>query len=143
MTFKTLTPTLSVAAQLTEADIVQAAREGFGTIINNRPDGEDSTQLSSEKIAQLAAEHGMEYAHIPVVTGKMGAHETADMAQALAQLKAPALAFCRSGTRSTTLWALTQAGLKPTAEIIATAAAAGYDLSALKPHLEALAAART
>ncbi len=143
MIVKTLTPALSVTSHLTEADLVQAAHDGFHSIINNRPDGEDATQLSSEKLAHLAAQHGMEYAFLPVVSSKIGAEEIAGMAQAMARLKAPALAFCRSGTRSTTLWALAQAGVLPTTEILATAAAAGYDLTALKPQLDALAAAKT
>ena len=143
MIAKPLTPTLSVTAHLSEADVVQAARDGFLAIINNRPDGEDRTQLSSDTIRRLAAQHGMEYAFVPVVSGKIGAEEIAGMAQAMARLKAPALAFCRSGTRSTTLWALSQAGLLLTTEILATAAAAGYDLAALKPQLDALAAAKT
>lgn len=143
MIAKPLTPTLSVTAHLTEADVAQAARDGFLAIINNRPDGEDPTQLSSDSIARLAAQNGMEYAFVPAVSSKIGAVEIAGMAQAMARLKTPALAFCRSGTRSTTLWALSQAGLLPTTEILATAAAAGYDLAALKPQLDALAAAKT
>ena len=138
MIFKALTPTLSVASQLTEADVAQAARDGFRAIVNNRPDGEDATQVQSIKIARLAAQHGMEYAFVPAVSGKIGADEVVGMAQALARLQTPVLAFCRTGTRSTTLWALTQAQALPAGEIIATAAAAGFDLTALKPQLEAL-----
>jgi uncharacterized protein (TIGR01244 family) len=44
-------------------------------------------------------------------------------------------AFCRSGTRSTTLWALSQAGTMDADEIIAEAADAGYDMSHLAGHL--------
>ncbi len=139
MIFKALTSTLSVASHLTEADIAQAARDGFRAIVNNRPDGEDARQLQSSEIAELAAQHGMEYAFVPAVSGKIGADEVAGMAQALARLQTPVLAFCRTGTRSTTLWALTQAGALPAAEIIAIAAAAGYDLTALRSQLEALA----
>lgn len=143
MIAKPLTPTLSVTAHLSEADVVQAARDGFLAIINNRPDGEDPAQLSSDSIARLAAQYGMEYAFVPVVSSQIGAVEIAGMAHAMATLKAPALAFCRSGTRSTTLWALSRAGLLPTTEILATAAAAGYDLAALKSQLDAPAATKT
>lgn len=142
MIFNALTPTLSVASQLTEADIAQAARDGFRAIINNRPDGEEPTQITSKKIALLAAQHGMEYPFVPAVSGKIGADEITGMAQALARLKAPVLAFCRTGTRSTTLWALAQANTLPAEEIIATAAAAGFDLTAFRPQLEALASPR-
>ena len=142
MIFKTLTPTLSVASQLTEADVAQAARDGFRAIVNNRPDGEDATQLASIKIARLAAQYGMEYAFVPAVSGKIGADEIAGMTQALTRLQTPVLAFCRTGTRSTTLWALSQARALLVEEIIATAAAAGFDLTAFRPQLEALAIPR-
>ena len=48
----------------------------------------------------------------------------------------PVLAFCRTGTRSTTLWALTQASEQDNASILATAEQAGYDLSALADRLD-------
>ena len=47
----------------------------------------------------------------------------------------PVFAYCRSGTRSTTLWALSQAGEAPADEIISAAANAGYDMSHLAGHL--------
>ena len=136
MIFKTLTPTLSVASQLTEADVVQAAHDGFRAIINNRPDGEDPSQLPAQNIARSAAQYGMDYAFVPAVSGKIGPEDIAGMAKAIAELKAPVLAFCRTGTRSTMLWALTQAGTLTATEIIGIAAAAGYDLTALKSRLE-------
>jgi len=136
MPFKTLTPTLSVASQLTEADVDQAAREGFRAIINNRPDGEEPGQLSAGEMQALAAAHGMSFAHVPTVGGKISDGDVAGMADALMRLDGPVLAYCRTGTRSTTLWALTQAGAKRADELIATAARAGYDLSALRSRLE-------
>ncbi len=47
----------------------------------------------------------------------------------------PVFCFCRSGTRSTTLWALSRAGEQPAGEIIAQAAEAGYDMSHLAGYL--------
>ena len=55
--------------------------------------------------------------------------------EALATAKGPVLAYCRSGTRSITAWALAQAGQKRADEILAAARHAGYDLSSLKPAL--------
>jgi len=55
--------------------------------------------------------------------------------EALEGSAGPVLAFCRSGTRSTTLWALSQAGKMPAHEIVAAAAHAGYDMSHLLGHL--------
>jgi sulfide:quinone oxidoreductase len=136
MTIKSLTPSFSVSPQLTEADVAGAARDGFRAIIDNRPDGEEPGQISAATIEQLAASQGMAFAHVPVVPGKFGDEDVALMADALARLDAPVLAYCRTGTRSTSLWALSQAGAMPADIILKTAAGAGYDLKALGPRLQ-------
>ncbi|GHH25280.1 hypothetical protein GCM10008023_38460 [Sphingomonas glacialis] len=136
MTIKSLTPALSVSPQLTEADIAQAARDGFRGIVDNRPDGEEPGQLSADQMEQLAASHGMAFAHVPVVAGKIGDEDVARMADVLARLDAPVLAYCRTGTRSTSLWALSQVGSMPAETILKTASNAGYDLAALRSRLE-------
>ncbi|MXP27048.1 TIGR01244 family phosphatase [Altererythrobacter indicus] len=136
MPFKPLTASLSVAPQLTPEDVVQAAKDGFRAIIDNRPDGEEAGQISAALMEAMAQAHGMAFAHIPVVPGKISEQEVADMAAALARLDGPVLAYCRTGTRSTTLWALSQIGLVPADTLIATAKSAGYDLMALRSRLE-------
>ena len=136
MPFKTLTPSLSVSPQLSEADVAQAARDGFRAIIDNRPDGEEPGQPSATEMQALAASHGMGFAHVPTVGGKISDEDVALMAHALSRLDGPVLAYCRTGTRSTTLWALSEVGAQPADVLIATAAGAGYDLSALRPRLE-------
>ena len=136
MPFKALTPALSVSPQLSEAAVAQAARDGFRAIIDNRPDGEEPGQLNAAGMQALAAAHGMSFAHVPTVGGKISDGDVAGMADALMRLEGPILAYCRTGTRSTTLWALPQAGAQTADALIATAAGAGYDLSALRPRLE-------
>jgi sulfide:quinone oxidoreductase len=137
MPFKSLTPSLSVSPQVTEADVAQAARDGFRAIIDNRPDGEEPGQPSAAEMQALAATHGMGFAHVPTIGGNITDEDVALMAEALVRFDGPVLAYCRTGTRSTTLWALTRVGGQSAEAILATAAAAGYDLSALKPRLEA------
>lgn len=136
MPFKTLTPSLSVSPQLSEADVAKAACDGFRAIIDNRPDGEEPGQPSAAEMQAFAASHGLGFAHVPTVGGKISDEDVALMAHALSTFEGPVLAYCRTGTRSTTLWALTQAGAQPADALIATAAEAGYDLSALRPRLE-------
>ena len=48
----------------------------------------------------------------------------------------PVLAFCRTGTRCTTLWALSQAAEQDNQSILTTAGQAGYDLSKLADRLD-------
>ena len=136
MSFKSLTPKLSVAPQMDETDVARAAQQGFKAIIDNRPDDEERGQISAAQMKQMAADHGMEFVHIPVVTGKIDAASVAKMGAALDSLESPVVAYCRTGTRSANLWALSQAGKAEPETIIATAKAAGYDLPSIADRLK-------
>ena len=131
-----LTPFLAVSPQIAEADLGALAAQGFRAVINNRPDGEAEDQPESAALAAAAGRVGLEYRHVPVVSGKITDDDVAAFAQALDEVKGPVLAFCRTGTRSTTLWALAEARHLDPEAILATAAEAGYDLAASKPRLE-------
>ena len=135
MSFNFLSSIVSASPQLSKADVAKAAQEGFRSIIDNRPDGEEPGQLSAADMRALAAGHGMGFAHIPVIPGKIGDEDIADMADALARLEGPILAYCKTGTRAASLWALCQAGVRSADSIIATAADAGYDLTSLRLRL--------
>ena len=129
---KQLDSTTFVSGQIAPEEI---AALGVATIINNRPDGEEPGQPSSDVIAAAAQAAGVDYRHIPV-SGGISLPQVAQMADALAQAKGPVLAFCRSGTRSTYLWALARAQLGDDAEtLFEQAAAAGYDLSPVRAFL--------
>ena len=131
-----LTPFLSVTSRLTETDLGIVASQGFKSIISNLPDGESDDQPSSVDLLAAAQRNGLEFVHLPVVSGKVTDDDVADFAATLSEIKGPALAFCRTGTRSTSLWALSEAyHLAPDA-ILSTTAAAGYELEALRPRLE-------
>ena len=133
---KKLADDLSVCSMVTPDELPALARE-FRTIINNRPDFEEPGQPSSAELEAVARNAGMEYVHIPVVPGQIGDDHVARFAKALADRPGTKLAFCRSGQRAASLWALAQAGTRGTDDILAAAAAAGYDLSALRRRLEA------
>jgi uncharacterized protein (TIGR01244 family) len=129
---------VSVSPQIDPADVTELAAQGFAAIINNRPDHEEAGQPEGEPIRLVAETMGLAYTAIPVAGGF--SHEQVDaMRAALDAATGPVLAFCRSGTRSTNLWALAEAkaGGDPEA-IVAKAAAAGYDLSGIRPALDAL-----
>ena len=74
----------------------------------------------------------------PVISGHVSDQEGMEFGRIIKELEAPTFAYCRSGTRCIVLWSLAQAGTRPAADIIADARAAGYDLAALAPRLEAL-----
>ena len=141
MIVRRLDDRISVSPQIDPADVTEAARQGFTAIINNRPDHEEAGQPEGEPIRVVADTLGLAYTAIPISGGF--SHEQIDaMRAALDAAKGPVLAFCRTGTRSTNLWALAEAKAGGDADtIVAKAAAAGYDLAGLRPTLEALAKA--
>jgi sulfide:quinone oxidoreductase len=132
-----LTPNISVAHQLTEQDLEQAAAAGFKTIINNRPDDEAPDQPRSDELSAAAQRLGLAYHHIPAVSGQITSEQVKAFRTALGGAEKPALAFCRTGTRSTTLWALAASDRLSANEILQTTSDAGYNLESLRPQLEA------
>jgi len=136
MDIKNITPDLSVSPQVMPQDVGVAAGLGFRSLIINRPDGEAADQPDHEKILAAAKSHGLDVRYVPVVPGKLTDADVAAFGTAMRELPAPALAFCRTGTRSATLWALSQAGHLSADAILKAANSAGYDLSGLGARLE-------
>lgn len=140
--FIRLTDTIAVAGQLAPADLYAAAAAGYRHVVNNRPDGEEPGQPASAAMAAAAATAGLTYAAIPVDHHGLTPAQVDAMAATLAAATGPVLAFCRSGTRSTHLWALAAAagGGDPDA-IIAAAARGGFAIGGMRSSLLAMARA--
>ena len=137
--FKTLTDTMLVASQICVDDIARASALGVTTIINNRPDGESPDQTAGAEIAAVATAAGIAYVAIPVTHAGFSMPQIKAMAAAMTATKGKVLAYCRSGTRSTNLWALAQAGSGVDPEQLSRAAAsAGYDLAPLRTMMDML-----
>src|SRR5438477_11869466 len=101
-----LAPGLSAAGALGPSDIDALAASGVRTIVNNRPDGEDPGQLPAAEARRLAEAHGIGYHHIPVTGPTLSRADVEAFAAVLATAPPPIVAHCRSGPRSTLLWAL-------------------------------------
>jgi uncharacterized protein (TIGR01244 family) len=128
--FRKVTDQFEVSPQITPEDARRAAADGVALIINNRPDGEVPGQPTNAEIEAAARAAGADYLFLPVV-GRPTADQARTQAAAVAGAKGPVLAFCRSGTRSITTWALGEAATgRDRAELARLAADAGYDLSA-------------
>lgn len=128
--------------QIGIAEVAYAKALGIGLIINNRPEHEADDQTPGPQIEAAALEAGMAYIAIPVSHAGFSMPQVEAMQQALAQAgDMPVLAYCRSGTRSTLLWALAQArsGMNPD-EIASKAADAGYDIAPIRATVDMLAA---
>jgi len=94
---------ISVAPQISVAEVGELAQAGFKSIICNRPDGEEQQQPSAAMIERAASAAGLMFAHVPAVSGAVTQQNAADMAKALARLPGPVFAYCRSGARSAKL----------------------------------------
>ncbi|WP_380788405.1 TIGR01244 family sulfur transferase [Sphingomonas sp. R86521] len=140
---RTVNESISVAPQISVADVATIAAAGFKTIVNNRPDEEEAGQPSGAEIQAAAEAAGLKYVAIPVTHAGFSHPQLDAMADALSAADGPVLAYCRSGTRSCNLWALAaaKAGRNPNL-LMAQAEDAGYDLGTIRPMLDALAGPR-
>ena len=121
--------------------MAEAARLGVRLIVNNRPEGESEDQIAGAEIEAAARAAGIDYVAIPVTHSGFSEPQVKAMAKALDGAGGPVLAYCRSGTRSTLLWALSEAsqGGDPDA-LTNMAAKAGYDISPVRPLMDMLKA---
>lgn len=136
MTPRKLTDKLAVTPQIDPEDFTMLAQSGYTTVIANRPDSEVEPSHHSDRMADHAARAGLAYHYLPILPGQLGPEQVGRFREILDQAPGPVLAYCRSGTRSATVWALGQTGKRPAGEIVETARQAGYDLSHLAPLLQ-------
>lgn len=138
--FRRLNETILVSPQLTPDDVANAAEAGVRAIINNRPDNESPDQTPGDDIAEAARAAGLTYTAIPVDARGFNPEQVSAMSEAITSAQGPVLAYCRSGTRSTLLWALSEAQRGGDPESIAECArAAGYDIAPVRALVESLA----
>lgn len=137
MQINRLTPDLAAGPQIRPSDVDTIAALGFRSIIGNRPDGESPDQPPFASLEQAAKSRHLETRYIPVIANQIGDLDTQKFSEALRELPKPIFAFCRTGTRSTLLWALANSESLTPDERIRMAAAHGYDISAFRQKLEA------
>ncbi len=139
--FRKLTDSIHASPQISLEDVAEAAAMGVKLIINNRPEGESDDQVPGPDIEAAARAAGIDYVAIPVTHAGFSEPQVVAMAKALDNAQGPVLAYCRSGTRSTLLWALSEAsqGGDPDA-LTNMAAKAGYDVSPVRPLMDMLKA---
>ena len=131
MDVKSITPQLSVSAQIWASEMQALSEAGFKAIICNRPDGEGPDQPSFAEIAAAASQFGLQAQYLPAESGKVRDEDGKTFGQLLNTLPGPVLAYCRTGMRSTTLWALSQAGVTPLPQILEAAQKIGFDMKAV------------
>ena len=131
MDIKTLTANLSISPQILPSEMQVVAEAGFKAIICNRPDGEGADQPSFKEVAAAAQQFGLEAQYLPAESGKVRDEDGKAFGQLLNTLPGPVLAYCRTGMRSTTMWALSQAGISPLPHILEASQKVGFDMKSL------------
>ncbi|MDO8299227.1 bifunctional protein tyrosine phosphatase family protein/NAD(P)/FAD-dependent oxidoreductase [Lacisediminimonas sp.] len=131
MDIRKLNDELSVAPQISAADLDGLKAAGFRAVICNRPDGEGADQPLYSEIERAAHAAGLEVHYMPAEPGKVSDEQGVQFGELMASMPKPVLAYCRTGMRSTTMWALSQSGKLNLPQILETANRAGYDLKAL------------
>lgn len=137
MDLRKITEDFSVSPQIEAADIPAIAEAGFRAILCNRPDGEEIGQPGYAPIAEAARAAGLEVEFLPIVSGRITRADAEAFGTALDTLPKPILAYCRTGTRCTVMWSMTQLDTLGSEEVLHRSAAAGYDMSGLVAQLQA------
>jgi uncharacterized protein (TIGR01244 family) len=139
MEIRQISPDYAVSPQIAVEDIPAIIAAGFKTIICNRPDAENPPSHQAATIEAAAKSAGLDFVNIPVTHQGLNLDIVHAQKAAIAASAGPSLAYCASGTRSSIVWSLAQAGEMPTDDIIAATAAAGYDLAGMRSQLNGLA----
>lgn len=133
-----ITPRYFVSAQINAEDLAAAAEQGFTTVICNRPNAEVPESHQSDAIRDAALAAGLEFQVLELTHQTMTPENIARQREIIAASSGPVLAYCASGTRCSVIWSLGQVETMSVEDILATTANAGYDLSGLRPQLDAM-----
>ena len=106
MEIKKISPKCAVSSQITTGDLADIKAAGFCGVVCNRPDGEAEDQPAFEEIRKAASALGIDTRYVPVQSGMVREEDVATFSEAIEELPRPFLAYCRSGSRSATLWSL-------------------------------------
>lgn len=139
MDIRRITPHYAVSPQILPEDVPDLKAAGFVRVICNRPDSEVTGTERSEAIRAACADHGLDFVSIPVDHASLTPELVARQRSAIDEAGGPVFAYCRSGTRCAHVWALGQAGRMSTEDIVTAGSRGGYDLTPLRPAIEAMA----
>lgn len=111
MDYRPVSDAYAVSGQIRPEDVAEIKQAGFRSIVCHRPDGEQPGQPSAAQVESAAREAGLGFRHIPIVSGEPVPAEAVDaMRAALAELDGPVFGYCRSGARSTNIFAMAEGG---------------------------------
>ncbi|MEQ1648518.1 MAG: TIGR01244 family sulfur transferase [Hyphomicrobiaceae bacterium] len=135
MNFQKIDDNLTVSPQISATDVVAIKAAGYKSIVCHRPDAEAADQPLFREIQDAANAANIKIQHQPVVSGKISDADAVAFGKLMRELPKPVFAFCRTGTRSASLWALAESNRLPLADIVGATKAAGYDMSGIVRHI--------
>lgn len=139
MDIRPITETYSVSPQIDPEDLPAIKAAGYTRIIDNRPDGEIPPSHQAATMQAAAEALGLEFVINPVIGGAITLRNVEEQAEAIAGATGPILAYCASGNRSSIVWAFSQAGLRPTDELIELPSRHGYQMEQWRGQIDMLA----
>jgi sulfide:quinone oxidoreductase len=138
MKFAKINNELTVSDQITIEDLQEIQAQGYKTIFCNRPDQESEGQLAFSIIEKEAHKLDIKAIHQPVIGGQITDEDITQFGCYFKAAQKPVFAYCRTGARCSTLWALSHVKTLPIEEILSKVNNAGYGLSSLRERLNAL-----
>lgn len=133
MRIMTLSDTLTVSAQVQASDLEQLHANGVTILVCNRPETESQDQPSIEAITQAAEKLDMKVISIPFRSGEQTAGQVTEFAELLSSAQTAGNkvhAYCRTGNRSTCLWAAASLNNGvPVAQVLERAKECGFDVA--------------
>ncbi|WP_180051396.1 beta-lactamase hydrolase domain-containing protein [Acinetobacter sp. YH12211] len=99
-----LTNKVSVAGQMNAAKFSQLMRQGFKSVIVNRPDQEMGNVVKVSELRNIAEKSQISVIYQPVNSGKISQTDILEFAKYYNELPKPILMICRSGSRSSALF---------------------------------------
>ncbi|WP_368184229.1 TIGR01244 family sulfur transferase [Aestuariibius sp. HNIBRBA575] len=141
MNINYLSPNYAVSPQIAPDDVPALVKEGFTTVICNRPDAEIPASICAQNMRSVVEQAGLKFVDNPFSHQDFSMDLVTTQAAAITQDQGKVFAYCASGNRCSVLWAFgqAQAGELDADQIIDAAAQAGYDLRGMKPQLQTLA----
>lgn len=131
MHIKTLDEQVSISDQISSDDVAELSKQGVQILVCNRPDGEADHQEAFSSLEDAAGEFGIEMLHIPFRNGELADTHREEFIAAT-QSNKRIHAYCRTGNRSTMLWASCQKELgHPQSKTLEAATNAGFDVSSV------------
>ena len=101
---KTLNAQVSVAGQMTTDKFQQLIKDGFKSVIVNRPDQEQGNTVSVAQLRQIAEQSQVSVIYQPILSGKISQTDVIEFTKYYNELPKPILMVCHSGSRSSILF---------------------------------------